>query len=34
MFLRTKEKNNQAPTNMEQVLKILQEKMFFENYDK
>lgn len=34
MFFRTKEKNNQAPTNMEQVLKILQERMFFEQYEK
>ncbi len=34
MFFRTKEKNNQAPTNMEQVLKILQERMFFEQYQK
>ena len=34
MFYRTKEKNNQTPTNMEQVLKILQERMFFEQYQK
>ena len=34
MFFRTKEKNNQAPTNMEQVLKILQDRMFFEQYEK
>jgi hypothetical protein len=34
MFFRTKEKNNQAPTNMEQVLKILQERMFFEQLQK
>jgi hypothetical protein len=34
MFFRTKEKSNASPTNMEEVLKALQERMYFEPYKK
>ncbi len=34
MFFRTKEKNNLSPTNMEEVLRALQERMYFEPYKK